>query len=188
MLLSIALRFYFFNEYLDNKYSLNDLVWAGNDQLYIHLYNFMIGVFLYHCRNIKIKIHSLLVYFLMVILLFIGYVESDLITGINEYREWDTQYSLLLGYLSILILALIVFAFLDIELNKVCYRIVSFISLVSYSLYLYHFPVLHYIESYNFSWYIFLPIFLLISFFVAGISYYLIEAPFLRYASIFNKK
>ncbi|GFO71418.1 hypothetical protein BJAS_P0875 [Bathymodiolus japonicus methanotrophic gill symbiont] len=188
ILLSIVLRLYFFNEYLDNKYSLSSLVWVGNDQLYIHLYNFLIGVVLYQFRNITIKIHLSLLLFLMAVLFLIGYVESDLISGINNYNEQTSQYRILLGYVAILILAFIVFACLHVEISRVPYQVISFISLVSYSLYLYHLPILGFFKAYSLVWYIYLPVFLFSSIFIAALSYYLIEAPFLRYSSSLNRR
>jgi len=124
VLISIALRFYFFNEYLHDKYSLSSLVWVANDQLYIHLYNFLIG-----------------------------YVESELVAGISSYQQQATLYRLSLGYVAILILAFVVFACLHIELGRMTYQAISFISLVSYSLYLYHLPVLNFLMNYNLPWY-----------------------------------
>ena len=188
ILLSIGMRFYFFNEYLNNKYSLSGIVWIGNDQLYIHLYNFLLGVILYHCRNIKIKVHLSLVFLLVAVLFLIGYVESDLVDGIKNYHEQATQYRLLLAYVAILILAFVVFIFLNVELSRIPYRVISFVSLVSYSLYLYHLPILDFIKAYNLAWYVYLPVFLLSSILIAGISYYAIEAPFLKYSSLMDKK
>lgn len=188
LLSSIVLRFYFFNEYLDHKYNLRSLVWIANDQLYIHLYNFLLGVFLYQCRHIKIKIHYSLVFLLLAMLLLIGYIQSDLIAGINMHLEQMTYYRLLLGYVAILILAFLVFISLNVELSHRTYQLIAFISLVSYSLYLYHLPILDYLKIYQLPWYLYLPAFLSGSVFVASVSYYLVEAPFLKYSSGLNRK
>lgn len=188
LLISIILRFYFFNQFLNNQFNLPALVWVANDQLYIHLYNFLLGVFLYQCRNIKIKIHFSQVFLLLTLLMYIGYVQSDLISGINMHLEHVTQYRLILGYIAILILAFLVLVFLDVELGDKAYRMISFISLVSYSLYLYHLPILDYLKIYHLSWYIYLTVFLFGSVGVASVSYYLVEAPFLRYSSALNRK
>jgi len=188
ILISITLRFYYFKQYLNNQFNLPSLVWVANDQLYIHLYNFLLGVFLYQCRNIQIKIHFLLMLLLLTLMLYIGYVQSDLISGINMHLEQLTQYRLILGYIAILALAFLVFAFLNVELGNSAYRLVSFISLVSYSLYLYHLPILDYLKAYHLHWYIYLPVFLFGSVGVASLSYFLVEAPFLRFSSALNRK
>ena len=191
IIISVILRFYFFNEYLNHKYSLASLVWIGNDQLYIHVYNFLLGVFLvagFQFRNIQIKPHRLLMCFLMLVLFVIGYIESDLITGINHYNEQATQIRIILAYVAILVLSFVVFVSLHVKLSKNSYRLIAFISLISYSLYLYHLPLLNYIDQYNLVWYLYLPTFLASSIFVAAISYYLIEAPFLRYSSGLARK
>ena len=186
--LSIAMRFYFFKQYLNNEFNLPNLVWIANDQLYIHLYNFLLGVLMYQYRNLTIKIHFSLVALLLVVLLLIGYIESDLISGINNHLELMTYYRMILGYIAILILAFLVFIFLNVGLNHRAYQVISFVSLVSYSLYLYHLPILNYLKAYHLPWYIYLPVFLSGSVFFAVVSYYLIEAPFLRYSSALKRK
>lgn len=186
--LSIALRLFFFDQYLQHHLNLSQLVWVANDQIYIHAYNFLLGVILYSCRNIKLKIHFLILLFMAIALFITGYIESDLIEGINHYQQQATVYKLLSGYVAILMLAVIVFASLNVELGKISYRIISFVSLVSYSLYLYHLPILDFFKSYSLAWYLYLPVFLCSSLLVAGLSYYLIEAPFLRYSARLNNR
>lgn len=186
--LSIALRLVFFEQYLQHQLSLSQLVWIANDQLYIHAYNFLLGVILYSCRNIKLKIHFLILLFMAVALFIMGYIESDLIEGINHYQQQATVYRVLSGYLAILMLAVMVFASLDVKLGNISYRVVSFVSLVSYSLYLYHLPILDFFKAYSLAWYLYLPVFLCSSILVAALSYYLIEAPFLRYSARLNNR
>ena len=61
---------------------------------------------------------------LLTLMLYIGYVQSDLISGINMHLEQLTQYRLILGYIAILALAFLVFAFLNVELGNSAYRLV----------------------------------------------------------------
>lgn len=183
VLLSISIRLILFNNYLNDSISQDELSWLAQSQLYVYLFNFLIGVFLYQYRNIRIHIPLFVVLLLIVTLFLIGYIESDLLTDIINRQQQAVGYKLLLTYVSTFILGLIVFAFLHIEINKIYFRLISFISLISYSLYIYHFPVVQYMERFNLDWYIFLPVYLLSSIFIAAISYYLIEAPFLKLSS-----
>ncbi len=99
-----------------------------------------------------------------------------------------SEIRIILAYVAILVLSFVVFVSLHVKLSKNSYRLIAFISLISYSLYLYHLPLLNYIDQYNLVWYLYLPTFLASSIFVAAISYYLIEAPFLRYSSGLARK
>jgi peptidoglycan/LPS O-acetylase OafA/YrhL len=94
----------------------------------------------------------------------------------------------LLDCVGILILGLLLFVFMKIELNGEFYRMISFISLISYSLYIYHFPILHHVVNYNLAWYLTFPLFFAVSVSVAAISYYIIEAPFLKYSAMLGRE
>jgi len=185
--ISILLRFNVLNDFIRQSISFDNLVRLGNDQLYVYFFNFLIGVFLYRCRNIKIKIHLLITIFLSILILCADYIKGNVISDIVNYREKTVQCKLLLDYISISILGAVMFAFMNIELEKKYYRIISFISTVSYSLYIYHFPILHYLGNYNFAWYLFFPVYILTSFLFATISYYMVEAPFLKYSKLLEK-
>ncbi len=184
IIVSILMKFNMLSDFIKQTINIDTLARLGHDQLYIHFFNFLIGVLLYRWRHKRIKIHTIIIYFLLILIFCINYIKEDFLSDIMNYREATAQYKLLLDYVSILILAVIMFVFMDIELKKRYYYIISFISTISYSLYIYHVPILHYVGNYNLAWYLFFPIYLSISIFFATISYYLIEARFLKYSVI----
>ena len=186
ILLSVFMRFNFLNDFFKQTITYAEMVRLGYDQLYIHLYNFLIGVIMYKWRNQKIKIHSLAVCFLFFLVLLFGYVRMNLLS--MNWTETLLRCYYLLEHAGVFVLGILMFVFLNFELHGKFYRIISFISLISYSLYIYHFPVLHYVGNYNFAWYLFLPISFAVSVSVAAISYYIIEAPFLKYSSKLGKE
>ena len=188
VLLSASVRLFLFDAYLHNLVTLNDLAWLGQAQLYVYLYNFIIGIVLYQCRNSTIKIHYFLTVVLILSLVYIGYIESDMLADIINGSKQDVVNKLLLSYVSTFILGAVVFIFLHIEINSIFYRLISYISMISYSLYIYHFPVVGYLENYALVWYMYLPLYLLISIILATISYYVIEAPCLRFSGRLNDK
>jgi peptidoglycan/LPS O-acetylase OafA/YrhL len=181
ILLSVFMRFSAINDYFKQMITYAEMVRLGYEQLYIHLYNFLFGIAMYRWRDQKLKIHSSIVYLLLSLFIVIGYIIQD--PDIMTYGEAMYIIKGLLGYTGIFILGIMMFVFINFELHGKFYQIISFISLISYSLYIYHFPVLYYVKSYFSSWYIILPVFLSCSVCIAAISYYIIEAPFLKYSS-----
>lgn len=181
ILLSVSLRFNFIHEYFSHTITEAEMIRLGYDQLYIHLFNFIIGIIMYRCRDQKIELPAFAVWFLLLLVILSGCLRTYL--NLSYHNEEMFRYMALLDYAGILILGLLLFVFMNIKLNGKFYRIISFVSLISYSLYIYHFPLLYYVLGYNFAWYITLPVFLAGSVSVAAISYYLIEAPFLKYSS-----
>lgn len=181
VLLSVVLRFYFIHAYFSHTITQAEMIRLGCDQLYLHLFNFIIGIIIYRCRDQKIKLPAFAVWFLLLFVFFIGCLRTYL--NLSYHNEAVFRYMALMDYAGILILGLLLFVFMNIELNGKFYRMISFISLISYSLYIYHFPILHYVVNYNFAWYLTFSLFFAISVSVAAISYYLIEAPFLKYSS-----
>jgi peptidoglycan/LPS O-acetylase OafA/YrhL len=144
VLLSIVLRFHVVDDYFNQTITYAELARLGYDQLYIHLYNFLIGIVIFKWRDKKIKIHSSLIFFLFLVVLVFGYVRINIL--LTDWTETKLRYYYLLEYAGVLIFGVIIFLLLNSELKGMCYRIVSFISLISYSLYIYHFPILHYVQ------------------------------------------
>ena len=185
ILLSMFMRYLAINDYLAGAVTHTEMIRLGYDQLYIHLFNFIIGIIMYKWRRQKVKLPSPAVFLLLLMVPVIGYVQANpnLIFNEETFRN-----KLLLDYAGILILGIAMFVFKDVEINGKVYRIISFISLVSYSLYIYHFPILHHVINYNFAWYVTFPLFFAVSLFFAAISYYIIEAPFLKISSRMGKE
>ena len=179
MVLSFLIRWSIVYDYMSQTIRLSDLVRLGQDQLYIHLFNFLMGVALYKLRAIQVKIPAVGVFLLLLLLFWMGYFESSLTADILHYRGQAVLYKVLLSYFSIIILAVMVACFLNLEITPRCCRIISFISMISYSLYIYHLPILNFIGSYNIAWNWFFPLYLFSSITIAFISYYAIEKPFL---------
>lgn len=188
IVISVLIRWNIFDDFFKKEIEFSTLVRLGQDQLFIHLFNFFIGIFLYRWRNREINMHPYRIVFLLITVVLLGYFKSDLVANVTHYQEASTYYKLFLHYFSIMILGFIVFLSLDIELQGVSYRLISFISLISYSLYIYHFPVLQFLGQYHLAWYWFSPVYLLLSIVLAVISFYLIEAQFLRYSSVLGQR
>ena len=186
ILLSVSMRFSVYNDYFRHTISYAEMVRLGYQQLYIHLFNFLIGIIMYKWKDQKIKLHSSAVYFLFLLLIIIGYIIQN--PDLMIYNETTLRLKGLLYYVGIFILGVVMFLFINYELHGKFYRVISFISLISFSLYIYHFPVLYYVKLYFSGWYITFPIFLSISVFIAAISYYTIEAPFMKYSSILGRQ
>jgi len=187
ILSSLLIRGSIVYQYLLQVIDLNELIWLAQDQLYIHLFNFLIGIAIYKFSDTRIKIQRFWASILLFLLFIIGYVASGLSEDIVNYQGTEIFYKTLLNYMAIIILAFLVAAFLQVKANISYYRVISFISAISYSLYIYHFPVLHYLANYNFSWFLFLLIYLCSSVVLATASYYAIEKPFLRYSALLGK-
>lgn len=177
--LSAFMRWDIISDFFNKQTSMGEVMRLGQDQVYIHLFNFFIGIMIYQWRNIQLNIHPLGKFVLLFSLVAIGYYEYDIAVQISLYNH-EANYQLLALYVSALLLGAVVFVFLDIDIKHNYYKVISFISLISYSLYIYHYPVLYFVNSFDFMWYINLPVYALLSFILATASYHLIEAPFLH--------
>lgn len=182
---SVFMRFSAIHEYFSRTITQTEMIRLGCDQLYIHLFNFLIGIIIYRYRDQKIKLPSLAVWILLLSVISIGYFRTYL--NLMYHSEQMFRYMALLDYTGIVILGLLLFVFMKIDFNGTFYRTISFISLISYSLYIYHFPILHYVVNFNLAWYFTFPLFFAFAVFIAAISYYMIEAPFLKYSSKLGK-
>ncbi len=186
-LISLFIRGAVIYQYLLQTIDLHELVWLAQDQLYIHLFNFLIGVTLYKFSDMPIRIQRFWASILLLILFIIGYIVSDISDNIVNYQGAEIIYKTLLNYIAIILLAVLVARFLQLKIHFRYERIILFISAISYSLYIYHFPVLHYLANFNFSWQLFLLIYLCSSVVIATVSYYVVEKPFLRYSALLGK-
>jgi peptidoglycan/LPS O-acetylase OafA/YrhL len=184
---SLLIRGAVIYQYLLQAIDLHELVWLAQDQLYIHLFNFLIGVTLYKFSDTPVKMQRFWVNILLLVLFILGYIISGISDNIVNYQGVEVFYKTLLNYIAIILLALLVAHFLQLKVHFRYERIILFISAISYSLYIYHFPLLHYLVNFNFSWQLFLLIYLCSSVFIATISYYVIEKPFLRYSALLGK-
>ncbi|MCK5889777.1 MAG: acyltransferase [Methylococcales bacterium] len=179
-LLSLGVRLCLVDIYIGSRLNLSQLSWLGQSQLYIHLYNFLMGVVIYQLKERRIKKNYAVISLLLISLLSIGYIESDLTALLIGHYQIDVNIRLLLSCISTVILAVLVLISLNVTINRWVFKLVSFISLISYSLYIYHAPVINYLEAYLLPWYSRLFIYLAVSIFMSVVSYVLVEAPFLR--------
>jgi len=159
------------------------LIFLAQDQLYIHLFNFLLGVLLYKFKNKRVNLYRVEVFFLLFLLIFIGYVQSNMSSALASYYKESVLLQLGLSYIAIIILSIVMNCFINIEVNRFFSRIIDFIATISYSLYIYHFPLLSFWGAYGLLWYELLPLYIISSIVCATISYYVIELPFLRYSA-----
>lgn len=181
--MSFLLRSYFIDEYMQQLINAKTLVFLAQDQLCVHLFNFLLGILLYKFKSYRVNLYRIEVCFLLFLLIFIGYVQSNMSSHLTNYREGWVLLELGLGYIAIIILTVIMSYFMFIEVNKTCSRMIVFIATISYSLYIYHLPLLIFWGSYDLLWYELLPLYIISSIACATISYYVIELPFLRYSA-----
>jgi len=180
---SLLIRGAIVYQYLLRTIDSHELIWLAQDQLYIHLFNFLIGVVIYRFKDTPIKMQRFEASILLLLIFIIGYIASGLSDNIVNYQWVEIIYKALLNYIAIILLALLVAAFLQVKTNFRIHRIIAFISTISYSLYIYHFPVLLFLANFDFSWQQLLLVYLCCSIAIATASYYVIEKPFLRYSA-----
>ncbi len=184
VLISIFMRFYFFDEYLEKIIAFVRLVRLAQDQLYIHIFNFYIGVVVYIFRGMRLKLPGYSMYLLFVILIMLGYMSRGLTENIINYQGDAVQHKLIISYISILLLGLFVHGLLDIEITeKLYWKPMAIISSISYSLYIYHFPILHYIISWGHPWFVAFVEYILLSLLLSAISFLYVEKYFLGWSS-----
>lgn len=185
--LSIHFRLEALNDYFSQLIDFNQFVRLAQDQFYIHLFNFFIGILVYRYSQHVIDVKAKTKIIIVSILILLGYLKSGIVWDLEAYRENAVFYKILLDYVSILVLGFATYAFMLTQPAWRCPKVVSFISLISYSLYIYHYPILLYLSQYNYDWHIYLSLYLSISILFATLSYYLVEAPFMKYSSQYSQ-
>ena len=184
---SFVVRLFVLGQYSDDLIGVSELERLAQDQLSVHLFNFCLGITIYKIREVEFFGGRWLVVILIAMLLYLGYEISGIMQAAVQREGEAVTYKLTLLYLSILLLGLTVHSILRVALSAIIYRIVSFISAISYSLYIYHFPIVEYLKTFHFSWGVLLVLYIPASVAVASVSYFLIEAPFLRYSARMGK-
>jgi peptidoglycan/LPS O-acetylase OafA/YrhL len=178
---SVATRYHYLNLYFGRDIDLDRLILLAHDQLHIHLFNFLIGILLYNWRDRQLPYPLAVLALSLPALVVCGYQLNDVLPALIA-RDPSLKHQFLVYYPACLLLGLIMFAGLRLRLGGRILQIVSFVSLISYSLYIYHHPLLDYLAAFEFGWASLLLLYLGVSFLVSALSYHLIEAPGMRYS------
>lgn len=177
LLLSNEVRLIWLNKYFSHQLSFDELVRLAQDQVWIHLYAFVIGIIIYRFRK-GMELTNSWRAILLLTLLILGYKQNFLARYLLAH-EVDTVHSqLVFMYISHAFLGLTVYAFRNLTFTHIS---ISYISMISYSLYIYHFPLLDFTKSLNLSCCESFAAYLILSVVVASISYRWIEAPPIRF-------
>ncbi|MGB5254500.1 MAG: acyltransferase [Sedimenticolaceae bacterium] len=181
--LSLAGRLFFLDQYYQGSMGLPELVRLVQDQMPIHLFNFCIGIVIYKLRAVTFLRRRWHIAVLIGILIYLGGEISGLMKDVVQ-RDLDmVRYKLILLYLAIVVLGITVHSLLHVQLNQISYVVISFVSSISYSLYIYHYPIIEYLKDFQFAWPSLLVLYVILAISASTLSYYLVEAPFLRYSA-----
>jgi len=116
ILASAFMRWDVISDYFDKNNSIHQVMRLGQDQVYIHLFNFFIGIIIYHWRDVKFNIHLFGKCILLFLLIVTGYYEYDIAVQISLYNH-EAKYQLIALYISTLLLGAVVYVFLDIDIK-----------------------------------------------------------------------
>ena len=181
--LSLAGRLSALDQYYDGSMGLAELVRLAQDQMPIHLFNFCIGIIIYKLRAVTFLHRGWHIAVLIGMLIYLGSEISGLMPDVVQRDLEMVRYKLILLYLAIIVLGITVHSLLHVQLGQISYVVISFISSISYSLYIYHYPVIDYLSDFQFAWPSLLVLYAIAAISASTLSYYLVEAPFLRYSA-----
>lgn len=178
LLISNYLTLQFFYEQLD----LVGLVWLGNDQLVIHLYSFALGAFIFRIRKAEFSIPRNLIIFLWIYFVVIRYLNLCWIPKAASQRDFFGLSAFInFRYVSQIGLAVMVFHYRKIIIrSRIVSLLISYIAKVSYGLYIWHLPIVYYLNSLNISVLFRFFCYVICSYTTASISYFMIERYFLQ--------
>ena len=169
--------------FLAGTLPLDELWRKGNEQVYVALYSFALGVGVWRFRKSDVAFSNI-----GVLSMWMGLFGIAVYTYVYFFhREWlpfshafNLYLVMNLKYLSQLFLALLVYHYRHIMLSGWLHRWVLFISMVSYSLYIVHYPILEWMTSMGWGVGVTAVLYLLMSVAMAYLSYLWIESPFVR--------
>lgn len=180
LLCSVFTRNYYTFRFIRQDIDFSELIRLGSDQTVIHLYAFAFGIFLYRIRESAMGIPKKMIRVFWIYLILAGMVSYHLFLQINA-RSANLFVLANLCYVSQIVLAAMIFHYRAFVFgSRIPYAVVSFVSLVSYGLYIWHLPVLHFVLSFRVSVLVQLILYTVFSLTVATVSYFLVERYFLR--------
>ena len=130
---------------------------------------FIAGIFIYKYTQVEIFIHRFIKYFLFTLLLFLFIYLSD--------QKYFLESFTIKSSITLLTVIFIFMLFYRDDLKKL--YLISWLGKISYSLYLWHMPILFilkkYIMPYDTSWWFISILFIILLLSISSLSYYLIE-------------
>jgi peptidoglycan/LPS O-acetylase OafA/YrhL len=176
---SILVRYDVAVHFFSQKIDLNELYRLGNDQVSIQLYAFAFGVFAYRVRE-SVRISSAVAVLSWAFLIINGILVFPMMAHLGQRRPFAFPVVISSLYVSQLVLAIVLLYHKSLTIrNRFIAMAVSYISAVSYGLYIWHFPILNAVNSLPLPSPVRFLCFLTFSLAVATVSYYLVEKYFL---------
>lgn len=185
LLISLMARLSVLDAYLADSISYMQFVRLAFDQLYIHLFNFSIGILIFKFRHYRLNAANLIGMLMLIVLVSFSYLDKlGLIDSFFIQSGHSLRFKVYSYYLLLLCLGILVHSLLGIRLKrKRLYQSMFLVSSISYSLYIYHFPILLFVKKLHFGWPLALLIYLTSSILLATLSYMCVEKIFLGYSS-----
>ncbi|MBF0200706.1 MAG: acyltransferase [Desulfamplus sp.] len=181
VLISIIYRNWVTGLFITNTIPLAELWRLGNEQIPAELYSFALGVLVWRFRGSGF-IFSRAVLLLAWAVLLGAALHTYALFYLPELVPQDAGNMIFMmntGYISQFSLAVIVYQYRRIKLPEFLSLPVLFISLVSYSMYIVHYPVMIHVQSLGLSLWASVFLYLFLTALTAFFSYMLIEKPFL---------
>lgn len=179
-LISITFRNFSIFQFFNHAIPIKEVWRLGNEQVNIELYSFSLGVLMWRFRKLDWQLPKIIIVFLWLVLLAIGGQAYHFYFFSNPVSFTSVEFVVLMNlkYVSQIILALLIYTYRNVNLHHYVYHPVQFIAIISYSLYLIHYPVLHAISS--FGWHVWIQalIYLSAAIILSTCSYILVEKPF----------
>jgi len=180
LLLSAASRNLFVFQFFNHKIPIEEVWRLGNEQINIELYSFSLGVLVWRFRKHTWQFPKKIIAFLWLALLIIGGQAYHFYFISNPVSFTSAEFVVLMNlkYVSQIILALLIYTYRNVKLHAYVYRPVYFIAIISYSMYIIHYPVLDAISSLGWRLGTQALAYALAIVLLSGCSYLLIERPF----------
>ncbi|MBF0302450.1 MAG: acyltransferase [Desulfamplus sp.] len=193
LIISICSRNWIIWSYFAEKIPIAELWRLSNEQIYVELYSFALGIIIWRFRRTEWRLSNMgmiLIWAGFLLIAFYTYSfyfaigsNSNNVIGIERLnaREGYIQFMVItnMKYISQIILAYIVFHYRNISLPKIFYLPVQYIATISYSMYIIHYPIMNNFFSPSQNFISAFISYLFITFAVSTLSYMFIEKPFI---------
>ncbi|MBF0203487.1 MAG: acyltransferase [Desulfamplus sp.] len=195
LLISIGTRNWMVWNYFSQKISISDMWRLSNEQIYIELYSFALGIVIWRFRRTNWRLPNSGMLFLWVGILLIAFYTYNFYFDINgagnineigakrlALKENYFQFMVItnMKYISQIILAYIVFHYRNISLPDFLYTATQYTAKISYSMYIVHYPILTKIIPAGQNVISTFALYLILTFAVSNISYIFIEKQFIK--------
>lgn len=190
LLLSVASRNFVILKFFNHTIPIKEVWRLGNEQVYIELYSFALGVLVWRFRKHSWQFPKTIIAFLWLTLFAIGGQVYHFYFMSIPVSFTSAEFVVLMNlkYASQIILALLIYTYRNVIFHSYVYLPVHFIAIISYSMYIIHYPVLHVI--YSFDWQLWTQALAYVSATVllSTCSYFLVERPFQSLAKILKTR